>query len=249
MNKRSLFLFAAISALFLLYKTNAFFSSSLLELSNALKSRWIHLETSIQQKITTHFNQAKKIEELQNRLRDLMRYKIEYEDMNDTLHQIQSDCNISIPHRSGLKYIMAISYVKLADLTSLWLDTKIPKERIYGLLKKDKVAGIAIDKKGKAMALLNGNPKCSYGVIVGDKANGVAMGSGDNRFVIVKYIPNYEPIHVGQRVKTNGLDHIFIYGLDVGVVTQIWQEGSYKVAKVRTFADFKHPRFFWLMKL
>ena len=249
MSRRLLLIFAALMGLLILYKTNSFFSNALLDVANSVKSRFLSLEQNFLQEWQKHFDQAKRIEILQKQIESLTPYKILYKDLQDRLEQLQNECNLSFPFRPTLQPIMAISYVRLGDFTSMWLDATIPKGRIYGLLKGNKVAGIAIESDGRAKGLLNGNKQCSYGVVVGEKANGIAMGSGDNRYVIVKYIPNYEPIHAGQRVKTNGLDRIFVYGLDVGVVSQVWQEGSYKVAKVRTFADLSHPRFFWLMKL
>ena len=249
MSRRLLLLFAALVGLWILYTTNSYFSTYLLSFSNSVKSRFLALEQKVYKEWQKHFEQARHIETLQKQVKSLMPYKILYKELEDRLGQLQTECNISLPFKPELRLIMAISYINLGDFTSMWLDAAIPKGGIYGLLRGDKVAGIAIESQGRAIGLLNGNKECSYGVTIGERANGIAMGSGDNRYVIVKYIPNYEPIHAGQRVKTNGLDHIFVYGLDVGVVSRVWQEGSYKVAKVRTFADLSHPRFFWLMKL
>ncbi len=249
MSRRLLFLFTAFVGLWILYQTNSFVSASLLSLFNTFKSKLLKVEQQVYKEWQKHFNQAERIEALQKRLQTLMPYKILYKELEDQLRQMTQECNVSVPFRPYVEPVMAISYIQLGDFTSMWLEASVPKERIYGLLQGSQVAGIAIDENGKAKGLLNGNKQCSYGVVVGERANGIAMGSGDNRYVIVKYIPNYEPIRAGQRVKTNGLDHIFVYGLDVGVVSQVWQEGSYKVAKVRTFADLSHPRFFWLMKL
>ncbi len=249
MSRRLLLIFTALVGLWVLYKTNSFFSNALLNVANSVKSKFLILEQEFLHEWQKHFDQAKHIEALQKQIEALRPYQILYKDLQDRLLQLQNECNLTFSFQSDLQPIMAISYVRLGDFTSMWLDATIPKGGIYGLLKGDKVAGIAIESEGRAKGLLNGNKQCSYGVVVGEKANGIAMGSGDNRYVIVKYIQNYEPIHAGQRVKTNGLDRIFVYGLDVGVVSQVWQEGSYKVAKVRTFADLSHPRFFWLMKL
>ena len=249
MSRRLLLIFAALVGLWILYKTNSFFSNSLLTIANSVKSRFLTLEQRLYEEWQKHFDQARRIETLQKRVQTLIPYQILYKELEDQLRELSKECNLSLPTVPNVQPVMAISYARLGDFTSMWLDATIPKGQIYGLLKNGQVAGIAIESQGRAKGLLNGNKQCSYGVVVGEKANGIAMGSGDNRYVIVKYIPNYEPIHAGQRVKTNGLDRIFVYGLDVGVVSQVWQEGSYKVAKVRTFADLSHPRFFWLMKL
>ena len=214
-----------------------------------IKKSYIALENNIKSFYENYLEQARSIQKYKEQLKQLERYQILYQEYKDRFESLQKDCNITLPFNTNLHYVRAISYQKFGDFTAVWLDAKVDKDRIFGLLKGRYVAGIVIEKDNKALALLNGNPKCSYGVVIGEDAEGVAVGSGDNRFVIIKYIPNYKNFTVGQEVRTNGLDGIFIYGLKVGVVTKIWQEGSYKVAKVRTYADLRLPRFFWLMKL
>ncbi len=235
--------------LLLFLQADAYVRSFLQLFTYTIKKQYIKLEDTLHSYYETYIAQARSIQQYKKKLLQLQQYQILYQEYKNRLENLQKDCNLTLPDRVKLEYVRAISYQKFGDYTSLWLDTLSAKKRIYGLLKENFVAGIVIEKEGKALALLNGNPKCSYGVVIGEDAEGIAIGSGDNRFVIIKYIPNYKSFTVGQEVRTNGLDGIFIYGLKVGVVTKIWQEGSYKVAKVRTYADLRLPRFFWLMKL
>ncbi len=249
MIKRLLWIGAGAILLLLFLQVDAHVRSFLQLLTFNIKKSYISIENGIKFSYEAYIDQARSIQNYKEQIKRLQRYEILYNDYKNRWEQLQKDCNVSLPYSIDLVYVRSISYQKFGDYTAVWLDANVQKDRIYGLLKGEYVAGIVIEKNGKALALLNGNAKCSYGVVIGEDAEGVAVGSGDNRYVIIKYIPNYKNFHVGQEVLTNGLDGIFIYGLKVGVVTKIWQEGSYKVAKVRTYADLRLPRFFWLMKL
>ena len=247
--KRFLLFFLGLLALLLLYRFDTVTRSVLLGFTDVIKRAYFDMERNISQALQRHFHQADTIERLMKEREELQKYKILYTALQNDLSHIQKECNATIVPPNGLRLVRVLSYVDFADESAVWIDTKLDGRKLAGLLSQDNVAGIAIEKDGRTQGLLNGNHKCSYGVKIGLGANGVAMGSGDNRFVIVRYIPNYETIRVGDMVKTSGLDGIFAEGLKVGVVVQIRQEGSYKVAKVRTFADLSSPRYLWLMKL
>ena len=249
MNKKLGLIFIGALALLLFLQTDTYIRSFIQLFTFTLKKHYITLEDRLHSYYATYIAQTKSIQQCKKEVLQLQKYQILYEEYKNRLENLQKDCNLSLASTINLKYVRAIAYQKFGDYTALWIDAIPKKDRIFGLLKEGFVAGIVIEKDGKALALLNGNPKCSYGVVIGEDAEGVAVGSGDNRFVIIKYIPNYKNFTVGQEVRTNGLDGIFIYGLKVGVVTKIWQEGSYKVAKVRTYADLRLPRFFWLMQM
>ncbi len=240
---------AALLLVLLLYRLDSQLRVWVLMLTNSIKSLTVQTIDNIDLFFDRYFQQAQKIALLESQNRKLQKSQILLAELRQRLQALTKDCNVSIPLGVDLKYVRALAYEKFGDYSAMWLNTSLPRRKIAGLLKGEFVAGIVIEKQGRALALLNGNPKCSYGVLIGERAQGIATGSGDNRFVIVKYIPNYESFHVGQTVITSGLDGIFPYGLKVGVVIEVWQEGNYKVARVRTFADLVHPRFFWLMKL
>lgn len=250
MSKR-LVAFLALLVLFAaLYRLNESVRDFVGDLTFSIKKEVVTRIDEIRESVSTFFHQSSTIAALRAQNRALQKYKILYDDTQMRLDTLQRECNVSKPsYVSLMRLIPAISYVRFGDYTSMWLDASLQQNHIYGLIKDDSVAGIAVAKTGRALALLNGNRKCSYGVMTQDGAQGVSMGSGDNRFVIMKYIPTYEKVHKGDKVFTSGLDAIFPYGIKVGEVVDVWQEGSYKVAKVKTYADLRHPVFFWLMKL
>lgn len=249
MNRKLTLFVAALVSLLLLVLIDSALRQFLLEVTFAIKSEFITIRKEIHETIQEHFDQKKRIQALQKKNRELFRYKLLFEDMKNRFDALQRECNAFLPYQVHLQLVSVISYTKFGDFTSLWIDTSIPKNTLYGVLDGDKVAGIAMNEKGHAKVLLLGNKKCSFGVVIGAKANGIAIGSGDNRYIDIRYIPTYQKIHIGDEVVTNGLDAIFVYGIRVGKVVRIANEGSYQVARVRVYADLTHPRFLWLMKL
>ena len=59
--------------------------------------------------------------------------------------------------------VRVISYAKLPYFQKLWVDFKdYNSSKIYGLIYNNQAAGIIISgTKNSALALLNGDPKCS----------------------------------------------------------------------------------------
>ncbi|BAF69658.1 rod shape-determining protein MreC [Nitratiruptor sp. SB155-2] len=249
MNRKLLFFLFAVFLAALLFLTNQIFKDFVLDFTFGIKKEYLQLKKNFNQFLEDHFNQQQTIQKLRNQNRELFQYKILYSDIKERYNALLQDCHIIEKTSLHLQPVQALSYVTLGDFTTLWIDAGIPNGTIVGALKGAYVAGIAMGEGKRSKLLLLGNKKCSFGVQVGTKAYGIAVGNGDNRFTVVKYIPNYEHIHIGDEVVTNGLDGLFIYGIKVGRVVEIKHEGSYKIAKVRNYADLSHPWFFWLMKL
>jgi rod shape-determining protein MreC len=124
---------------------------------------------------------------------------------------------------------------------------------MYGLLYNDKTAGIVRKadgnrNSGEPLALLNSDPKCSYAVYVGQfKAPGIAMGKNE-REMIVRYIPEWMILKVGDEVVTSGLDGLFYAGLSVGKVTEIHKVHAYKEAIIEPYFKPFHPSFFYVVE-
>lgn len=201
-----------------------------------------------------YITQAQTIQQLRNENRKLQQYALLYQDAVEKCQELQQISNPSFL-QTGQKALLfpALGYVHYGDYTSLYLKKVAPldKKRIYALTYGDYAAGIArYNAQGRLVAYLNGNRKCSYGVMIGKlKAQGVATGTGDNRIIEVRYIPRYIKVAIGDEVVTSGLDGIFPYGIPVGKVVDLQQTGSYTIATVRPYANLSHPRFFWLIKL
>ncbi len=247
--KKFLFFIVAAVLLLLFFQIDSKLRSFFLQSTNDIKLAYLHALETIERAYFLYTDQARKIQTLQQENQNLQRYKILFTSLQQRLSALKHECNVSMRPLAEARLVESIAYKKFGDWTQMWLAASLEQDTIYGLLKQGYAAGIALQKDRMAIALLNGNPSCSYGVLIGKHALGIAIGEGDNRYMVVKYIPNYEKIQVGDEVVTNGLDTIFPYGIPVGEVMKIWQEGSYKVARVKTYAALEHPRFFWLIKI
>ena len=249
MIKKIVFALALIAATFLFFKIDSSLKSWLLSFSNSIKSSFLDALLVAEQRIDSFFQQSDKILQLEKELRQMRSYKLLNEDRTFRLKKLQELCDAPFePQSYNMKLTKMIAYERLGDFTSAWLDAKLQQNAIYGLVTNRGVAGIVTLSQGGVLALFNGNKKCSYTVSIADGIKGIATGSGDNGYILVKYIRSYEEVKPGQRVYTNSYDNIFPYGIDVGVVEKVWQEGSYKVAKVKTSENLKEPLYFWLVQ-
>jgi len=64
---------------------------------------------------------------------------------------------------------------------------------------------------------------------------------------MVKFIPKWHHIQVGDKVFTSGLDNIFFAGIPTGIVTKVEIQSSYTVAYIKTYSDIFHPKTFFLI--
>ena len=148
-----------------------------------------------------------------------------------------------------VQLIRTNSYQKFGNLNRIWLDVDdYNSSRIYGLTYKEFVAGIVIEEKGKALGLLNRDIKSSYAVYVGNnKAPGIAHGNSSKN-LIIKFIPTWFIINIGDEVTTSGLDKIFFKGLKVGKVLSVTSSGGYQNAVIEPYFKSNNPNYFYMIK-
>ncbi|WP_200763729.1 rod shape-determining protein MreC [Nitrosophilus alvini] len=248
MNKKVLF-----SLLFLLLfigsvKLSDALQSRLLFFTNFLKSTYLDISGYFENLIFEHIKQQETIQKLYNENLKLKETHLKYPAYKNELFALKNECNASASFDFETKVVRVLSYAKFGDFMRLWIDfEEFEPEKIYGITKNGYAAGIVVSKNGKPLALLNGDPKCSYAVEIGEvKAPGIATGKNE-REMEVKFIPMWKEIKVGDEVITSGLDMIFFHGIKVGKVARIKKSGSYKTALVRTYADILSPRYFTLI--
>ena len=123
------------------------------------------------------------------------------------------------------------------------------KQKIFGLIKDGRTAGIAFYKDNLLFGALNGDPKVSYGVFVGEDKNMGILKTDINGNVVVEYINAWSAIKEGDEVITSGMDNIFFEGLGVGVVKKVRGEFSYIVAEVDLYNQNRDIGYFWLISV
>ncbi len=250
MNKGLLSFFSLFIALFLgaLYYSNII-QSPLISTLNKIKSNYHNSVEFIQTKFNEHIFQAKHIAELNEKLH-------KYENNHLVMKQLASEVNDLFEiNKSKLKVdpkvqlIRTISYKNFGDLNRIWLEIDdYNSSKIYGITYKELVAGIIIPENGRALGLLNRDIKSSYAVYVGEnKAPGIAHGNNSQN-LLIKFIPAWFKIDVGDQVVTSGLDEIFFKGLKVGQVLSVTTSQGYQNAVVEPYYKANSPNYFHMIK-
>ncbi len=242
---RYFFLILIVILLAVKYDYNNLIKEPVLNITYEIKSEYINILQNIRNLVQKHIEQKKSIERLEKEVEELKKSADLSLAFAGKLRSLLQDK--SILYTPELNITRAISYVNLANYNSVWLDFKMPKkDKIYGLLYEGYSAGIVVNKEGKSLGLLQGNTKCIFSVYIGDKKiPGVIFGDNDD--MIVRYIPAWKSVKVGDEVYTSGLDNIFFEGIKVGKVTDVIKEESYVSATVKPYAKVLVPGYFHIV--
>ncbi len=226
--------------------------NTLLGVVNPIKHSYTNFTREIEDKSQGYIHQKEQIQKL-NRENILLRKHLL--EQKNYIAQVK-DLYAKIPSlermpKNSVEIVQTISYVKLNSFSEVILTTppnfEIQEEKLYGLIQNDVVAGVAQIRNSNLYASFTSNKKCFFSVYVGGKrAPGIVFGVNTNKMV-VKFIPKWLEIEVGDEVITSGLDSIFFAGVPVGKVEKIEVESSYKIAYIKSYADVLHPDYFYLV--
>jgi len=241
MNKKYILLF---SFLFVFIFSIPFVRNEAIGFFNFLKKNLFSIYEYEKENILDLINQAKKIKELKNEnfllKQNLLKLKAFYEDCKDLKRfQFIKD--------SHLTFTKTISYASLPDFSKIYIDY-VSKDNFFpkGLVYNNLAAGVVVKNfNNYSLALLNSNEKTSYTVFIGrDKIPGIFYGKVN----LIKYIPKFKNIKLGDLVITSGLDGVFYKGAKVGVITKIIQKKLYQEAKIKLFYNDLEPNFFYVVE-
>jgi rod shape-determining protein MreC len=223
--------------------------SPLISFLNGIKLKYHTSVEYINQTIDEHFNQAQEIKRLREVLKEHNRQKIEFIALQQAIKKITNENNTSIHLNPKTSLVRALSYQKFGDFNRIWLD--IPEynsSKIYGLVYKDYVAGIVIQKQNKPLALLNGDIKSTYAVSIGTQdAPGIAHGN-NHANIVVSFIPTWYNVKKGDEVITSGLDNIFFPALKVGRVVSVTKSQGYQRAIVEPYYKANDTSYFHIIR-
>lgn len=197
--------------------------------------------------LNQHFNQAEQIANLQERNRNL-------EEANSLVATFANELNLILEDKNSTQYLpkvslaRAISYVQIGNYQRIWLSVNnFNTNKNKGLIYQGFSAGIAVNKEGRAMALLQGDENCVFSVYIGkDRIPGILQG--DNGKIVVKYIPKWQRVEIGDEVFTSGLDEIFFAGVPVGKVIAIVEDDMYQSVELEAFAKVNTPAFLYMVQ-
>lgn len=246
MNKELLGFISLFIALFIgaLYYTNII-QSPMISVLNAIKTSYHDATYYMGQTIDRHIFQAEQIEKLQENL-------LQYEKNHFVMHQMAKEIqDLFIENNSSFKVnpdavlVRSISYSKMGNFNKVWLEfDDFNSSKIYGLVYKEMVAGIVVNHNEKPLALLNRDIKSSYSVTIGEQqAPGIAHGNNTENLV-VKFIPSWVEVEVGDEVVTSGLDGIFFKGIKVGKVLSVSASQGYQSAIIEPYYKAMAPNYF-----
>ncbi len=225
-------------------------TDALLNIINPIKQNYQNFTQGMQDKTRSYIFQKESIEKLSIENRILRKRLLEQ------THYIQQVRNIysvlpklsKLPIRN-ISIVETISYVKLNSFSQIILTKPkgLKKEKLYGLIQDNVVAGIAKYHSNQLYGYLTSDDKCRFSVFIGkQRAPGISIGTKTNQ-MIVKFIPKWHKIKEGDKVFTSGLDDIFFADIPVGIVTKVETQSSYKVAHIKTYSDIYHPKTFFLI--
>ncbi len=252
MNKKLIFIALIILASLLLFKKEEKFQENFTFISLPLKRIYLNIRNSIDDTIEKYINQSNTVENLKKENILLRKYLYNQKMIINQLEQYSKSKMLKYDNTDNILRTQMISYKKLNDFSYIYLtggkNKNLKEDKIYGLIQKDVVAGIAIKKDNRLEGILLSNDKCQFSTFVGKKnMPGIAKGI-DEKTMEVNFIPKWSKILVGDKVVTSGLDNIFLANIPVGVVSKVLTRSTYKTAIIKTYADILHPNYFYLVK-
>ncbi|MCB4759748.1 MAG: rod shape-determining protein MreC [Sulfurovum sp.] len=246
-----LILLLLILGMFLSRNYGGRIASTILNLINPIKQSYRELTQEIEEKGNSYLFQEKFIKKLREEnyiLRKQLLEQAHYIQQIQHTHQVLFGSK-KLPE-NNIVFTNTISYTKLNNFSQIILTKPkdIQPNKLYGLIQKNVVAGIAYLNSGQLYGYLTSDAKCRFPIFIGNKkAPGIAFGLEKNK-MIVKFIPKWYNIKRGDKVITSGLNNIFFAGLPVGIVTKVNIQNAYRVAYIKTYADLFHPDAFFLIK-
>jgi len=213
--------------------------SHVIDFFNFAKENISYMTNSIKNEIGEYKNQAKQIKKLKKE-NLLLKKKIA------SFESFYANCkDLKLVKDSNLTLVKVVSYAHLPDFSEIYVNFSSNKYPL-GLVYNNLAAGILVKKVGHySLGLLNSNEKTSYTVLIGKKEiPGIFYGKKN----IIKFIPKYKKINVGDLVVTSGLDGIFYRGAKVGVVTSIENKNLYQEAKVKLFYNNLSPEYLYVVQ-
>lgn len=225
-------------------------AGTLLNTINPVKQSYKKFTQGIEDKSHSYIFQKETIEKLSHENRILRKRLLEqmhYIDQVQNIYTVLPDLAKLPVHNIAISE--TISYVKLNSFSQITLTKPkgLIEDKIYGLIQGTVVAGVATLKNNQLYGYLTSDDKCRFSVFIGKKrAPGIAIGVKRNK-MIVKFIPKWHNVQVGDKVVTSGLDTIFFSNIPVGIVTEVEVQSAYTVAYLKPYNNVLQPKTFFVV--
>ena len=219
--------------------------------STHAKASYGELLTSISHTYNQYFAQSVALEKFYAKEKSNTDYKILYHTTKSELQALKKELaliDLNTTHETLL--VGSTSYLELNDFSKIVLDYRFTVNKIYPLLTLDGyAAGIVRIENGFGIAYLNPNEKANYAVSIGTiEAPGITTGYDEKGRLLVRYIPKWFNLHLGDEVVTSGFDGVFPYGIRIGKVVAQKDNLHTKMAIIEPYSDGIGKKYFYLLK-
>lgn len=250
MNKKFT-LFILISTISILYFFNIekIIQNKLSMLNQSIKTSYIELFVTLNSSIEKYINQIDYITQLKDSNNEHLKYKLLYDIKVSELKELKTNQSSLSSLDLELKKVKVLSYYKFNDYSRVIINkTDLNSSKIYSLITFDGYsAGIVLNKNNTSIAYLNENVKCNYTVFIGENnVPGITSGILDNGQLLIRYVPIWQNISIGDEVITSSMDGIFPFGIKVGKVSKIDIQDNIQEISITPYAKTLGNRNYYL---
>jgi len=253
MNKKfTLFIIILTVGILYIFNIERIIQHKLSMLNKSIQATYVNFFVSVNNIVNKYINQLDYINQLKTSNEMHLKYKVLYDVKSSELTELEK--NLEIIKTSNklvlqLAKVKVLSYYKFNDNTRVIIDKKdLNTSKIYSLITFDGYsAGIVLNKNDISIAYLNENERCNYTVFIGkENAPGITSGIDSDGKILIKYVPIWQNVTIGDEVITSSMDSIFPYGIKVGKVTDITIKDNIQEILVLPYAQTQGNRDYYL---
>jgi len=243
-----IFLFLFLIGIIYLFGFDKALSSNIENINYNLSKKYSEIHQVISQISQRHISQKNRITKLQN---DNSVYQKQIIQLTKDLKYYKNRAvfiNLDTPDKNSTQIAKVIAVQNIYTSSRFWISLNEKITGISGLISNNFAAGIVKIEQDKPIIYLNHDEKANYGVRIGDsQILGIAHGHKNTKNIIIKFIPTYSKVKVGDEVETNGLDDIFYAGLKVGRVLEVMKNNqNYNEAIVKPYASHSVQKYYYV---
>ena len=252
MNKKfALFLIILIIGILYIFNVERVIQHKLSTLNTSIQSIYLNFFVSVNNTINKYLNQLDYINQLKSSNEMHLKYKVLYDIQTNELNELDKNINILKSNKIefSLEKVKVLSYYKFNDNSRVIINKKdLNSSKIYSLVTFDGYsAGIVLNKNDISIAYLNENERCNYTVFIGEEnVPGITSGIYDDGKILIKYVPIWKNVAIGDEVITSNMDSIFPFGIKVGKVTDITVKDNIQEVLVLPYAQTLGNRDYYL---
>jgi len=252
MNKKFT-LFVILLSICILYMFNMekVIQNKLSILNKSIQSTYINFLDLVTNSFDTYLNQLEYITNLETSNKNHLKYKLLYDTQTNEMKELYNNIKVIQSKEKNFNYekVKVLSYYKFNDFSRVIIDKEnLDNTKIYSLITFDGYsAGIVLNKNNISIAYLNENERCNYTVFIGnEKVPGITSGITSEGKILIKYVPIWQKVSIGEEVITSSMDSIFPFGVKVGKVTDIKIQDNIQEILIKPYAKTLGNRDYYL---